>query len=204
LKSNNIGNKTVNGNNKTVNGNNKTVNGNNKTVNLSTRIDKIIYEQLVDDAAKKGISINSLMNSIAKHHITWKRYADEIGFVPITKRMLGKIFKYLDEESIEKIAKDLGGTVPKELLFLTYEKMNFENMMQILEINALRFGVVKHTENNGAHSLNIHHGISKEFSRFLGSAHQNLADELSLKLTITNSDKNMLCFEIEDPNDLMT
>ena len=104
----------------------------------------------------------------------------------------------------EKIAKDLGGTVPKELLFLTYEKMNFENMMQILEINALRFGVVKHTEHDGAHSLNIHHGISKEFSHFLGSAHKHMADDLSLKLTITNSDKNMLCFEIEDPNNLMT
>jgi len=177
----------------------KSKNGNHKTVNLSTRIDKIIYDQLVDDATKKGISLNSLMNSIAKHHITWKRYADEIGFVPITKRMLGKIFKYLDEESIEKIAKDLGGTVPKELLFLSYEKMNFENMMQILEINALRFGIVKHNEKDGKHSLNIHHGISKEFSHFLACAHQSLADDLSLKLTITNSDKNMMCFEIEDP-----
>ena len=144
------------------------------------------------------------MNSIAKHHITWKRYADEIGFVPITKRMLGKIFKYLDNESIEKMAKDLGGTVPKELLFLTYEKMNFENMMQILEINALRFGIVKHNEHDGIHSLNIHHGISKEFSHFLGCAHQSLADDLSLKLTITNSDRNMLCFEIEDPNNLVS
>ena len=173
--------------------------GNNKTVNLSTRIDKVVYEQLVEDAAKKGISINSLMNSIAKHHITWKRYADEIGFVPITRRMLDKIFKYLDDESIEKIAKDLGGTVPKELLFLTYEKMNFENMMQILEINALRFGVVKHNESNGKHSLNIPHGINQAFSKFLGAAHKSMADELSLKLTITNSDKNMLCFEIEEP-----
>ena len=170
-----------------------------KSVNLSTRIDKIVYDQLVEDAAKKGISINSLMNSIAKHHITWKRYADEIGFVPITKRMLGKIFKYLDEEDMEKIAKDLGGTVPKELLFLTYDKMNFDNLMQILEINALRFGVVKHSELDGVHSLNIHHGISENFSHFLASAHKSLANDLSLKLTITNSDKNMLCFDIEDP-----
>ena len=174
-------------------------NGNHKTVNLSSRIDKIVYDQLVEDAAKKGISLNSLMNSIAKHHITWKRYADEIGFVPVTKRMLGKIFKYLDEKDIERIAKDLGGTVPKELLFLTYEKMNFENLMQILEINAMRFGVVKHVEKDGKHSLNIHHGISENFSHFLASAHQVLADDLSLKLDITNTDKNMLCFEIEKP-----
>jgi hypothetical protein len=178
------------------------VNQKNKTVNLSTRIDKIIYDQLVEDAAKKGISLNSLMNSIAKHHITWKRYADEIGFVPITKRMLGKIFKYLDKESIEKMAKELGGTVPKELLYLTYDKMNFENFVQILEINALRFGVVHHKENDGKHTINIHHGISENFSHFLASGHKAMADDLSLKLTITNEDKNMICFEIEDPKNI--
>lgn len=174
--------------------------GNHKTINLSCRLDKNVYEQLVDDAAKKGISLNSLVNSIGKHHITWKRYADEIGFVPITKRMLGKIFKYLDDESIEKMAKDLGGTVPKELLFLTYDKMDFDNFMNILEINAMRFGIVKHTQHDGKHLLNIHHGISKKFSHFLACAHESMADDLSLKLQITNTDKNMLCLEIENPD----
>jgi len=174
--------------------------GNNKSVNLSCRIEKTIYDELLADAQKKGISLNSLMSSIAKHHITWKRYADEIGFVPITKRMIGKIFKYLDEKSIEKIAHDLGGTVPRELLFLTYDKMDFENFMQILEINALRFGVVKHTQEDGTHVLNIHHGINDNFSRFLAYAHQRMADDLDFKVNITNSDKNMICMNIEKPN----
>ena len=172
---------------------------NNKTINLSCRIEKKIYDELVADAKRKGISLNSLMSSITKHHVTWKRYADEIGFVPITKRMLGKIFKFLDDESIEKIAHDLGGTVPRELLFLTYDEMEFENFMRILEINALRFGAVKHTRENGVHVLNIHHGINESFSHFLASSHQRMADDLSLKMTLTNSDKNMICMHIEEP-----
>jgi len=174
-------------------------NGSHKTVNISCRIEKSIYDELVADAQKKGISLNSLMLSITKHHVTWKRYADEIGFVPITKRMIGKIFKYLDDETIDQIAHDLGGTVPKELLFLTYDEMEFENFMQILEINALRFGTVKHTRTNGIHVLNIHHGISENFSHFLGSAHKRMADDLSLKMNITNSDKNMICMNIREP-----
>jgi len=172
---------------------------NNKSINLSCRIEKKIYDELVADAKRKGISLNSLMSSITKHHVTWKRYADEIGFVPITKRMLGKIFKFLDDESIEKIAHDLGGTVPRELLFLTYDEMEFENFMQILEINALRFGAVKHTREDGVHVLNIHHGINQNFSHFLACAHQRMADDLSLKMTLTNSDNNMICMHIEEP-----
>jgi hypothetical protein len=171
----------------------------NKSVNLSCRIEKTIYDELSHEAEKKGISLNSLVSSIAKHHITWIRYADEIGFVPITKRMIGKIFKYLDHESIEKIADDLGGTVPRGLLFLTHDKMDFEDFMQILEINALRFGAVKHSQNDGAHVFNIHHGISDNFSHFLACAHQKMADDLSFKMTITNSDKNMICMNLEKP-----
>jgi len=112
--------------------------------------------------------------------------------------MLGKIFKHLDTKSIEKIAKELGGNVPKELLFMTYDKMNFENLIQILEINGLRFGTVHHTEKVGIHILNIHHGISKNFSHFLALAHKSMADDMSLKLNITNEDKNTICFEIEE------
>jgi len=177
-----------------------TSNRNQKPVNLSCRIEKKIYDELVADAKRKGISLNSLMSSMTKHHVTWKRYADEIGFVPITKRMIGKIFKNLDKDTIAKIAYDLGGTVPRELLFLTYDEMEFENFMNILEINALRFGSVKHTQENGVHVLIIHHGISENFSLFLACAHQRMAEDLSLKITIRNSDKNMICIKIEKPN----
>ncbi|QDI89599.1 hypothetical protein Nisw_08740 [Candidatus Nitrosopumilus sp. SW] len=176
-----------------------TSNGKKNSANVSCRIDKTIYDELLLDAEKKGISLNSLISSIAKHHVTWKRYADEMGFVPITKRLIGKIFKNLDQKTIESIAHDLGGTVPRELLFMTFDKMDFENFMQILEINAMRFGSVKHTHDDGVHVLNIHHGISDEFSHFLACAHQKMADDLSLKINITNSDKNMLCLNIEKP-----
>ncbi|MGI0057135.1 MAG: hypothetical protein ACREAK_07145 [Nitrosarchaeum sp.] len=169
-----------------------------KSVNLSCRIEKTIYDELLADAQKKGISLNSLMSSIARHHITWKRHADEIGFVPLTKRMVGKIFKNLDEKTIEKLAHDLGGTVPKELMFLTHDKMDFEYFMQILEINALRFGAVKHSKENNIHNLNIHHGINEKFSQFLVYDHQKMANDLSLKLTVINTDKNMVCLSFQE------
>ena len=171
----------------------------NKSINLSCRIEKTVYDELFNEAKKKGISLNSLMSSIARHHITWKRYADEIGFVPVTKRMLGKIFKNLDKETIESLAYELGGTVPKELLFLVYDEMEFENFMQILEINSLRFGSVKHSKEMDVHTLNIHHGINDNFSYFLACAHKKMAEDLSLKIIVTNVDKNMVCMKIEEP-----
>lgn len=173
-------------------------NCNHQTVNLSCRIDKIVYEQLLDDATKKGISLNSLVNCIAKHHVTWKRHSDEIGFVPISKTMIKKIINALDDEAIVKIAKEIGGTAVIQLYFLTYDKMSFENFMKMFEIDTMRFGAVNHSETDGKHIVNLNHCMGEKFSNFLATAHQTMADNLSLKLTVTKKEKNMLCMEIEN------
>jgi len=169
-----------------------------KTTNISCRIEKLIYTKLSQEAINKGISVNSLVSSIFRHHITWQKFSDELGLVPMTKPLLKIIFEQLDEKTIELIAQEFGGVVPKGLLYLSGNSMNFENMMEALEINAKRFGLVKHTTQDGVHDFNIHHGISRNFSQFLGVVHQKLAEDLPYKLEICNLDKNMLCMQFSE------
>ncbi len=168
-----------------------------KSVSLSCRIDKEVYDLLVEQAQSQGISLNSLVNSITKRHLTWERFGDEIGFIPITRRTLKKIFRHLEKPNIEKIAEEMGGVVPRELTFLTYGNMDFEKLMNILEVNATRFGKVKHFVEGNKHNLNIHHGICKNFSMFLAFTHKKMCEDLSLKFSLNNLDSNMVCLEIE-------
>ena len=170
----------------------------NKTTNISCRIEKLISDKLSQEAKNKGISMNSLVSSIFRHHITWQKFSNELGLVPMTKPLLEIIFDQMDDKTIELIAKEFGGVVPKGLLYLSGNSMNFENMMEALEINANRFGLVKHIIHNDVHDFNIHHGISKNFSQFLAAVHQKLADDLSYKFEINNIDKNMLCMRISE------
>ena len=117
-----------------------------KSNNLSSRIDIETYAQLIDKANLKGISLNSLVNSILKRYLVWDQFSLEMGLVPITKRTLKKIFREMDDETIKKIAKDVGGTVPQELIYLSYDKFDFNNLMKMIEISDSRFGPVRHTE----------------------------------------------------------
>jgi hypothetical protein len=175
---------------------------NNKaTINCSCRMDKETYNLLVGDAEEKGISINSLINSVIKRHLMWDRYAEEMGLVPLTKRTLKKIFKTMDNETIRKIAQDVGGTVPQELIYLSYDKFDFTNLMKMIEVSNSRFGKVKYNINNSTHSINILHGVSKNFSIFLAETHQAMADNLSLRFNIEHIDNNMICMEFEKPSD---
>ena len=171
------------------------------SVNLSCRIEKEMYDLLANDADTKGISINSLINSMIKKHMMWDRFVEEMGLVPLTKRTLKKIFKTMDDEQIKRIAKEVGGTVPQELIYLSYNKFDFTNLMKVIEISDARFGTVKYNINNSIHSINILHGISENFSKFLAETHQALANTLSLRFTVEHIDANMVCMEFEKPYD---
>ncbi len=164
-------------------------------------MDKDTYDALVSDADSQGISINSLINSVIKRHLLWDRHAEDMGLVPLTKRTLKKIFKTMDDETIKKIAHDVGGTVPQELIYLSYDKFDFVNLMKMIELSDSRFGKTKHNTNDQIHSINILHGVCENFSKFLAETHQVMADNLSLRFSVEHLDNNMLCMEFEKPSE---
>jgi len=175
--------------------NNTTKNG---TVHLSCRIEKSVYDILSKDADEKGISLNSLVNSITKKFVIWDIHSSDIHLVPLTKEVLGKIFSKLDDQTLQQIAKNIGGFVAKELVFLSLDEMNFNNLIQAIVLSASRFGTVKHKIIDSNHIICVHHGIGINFSKFLSHTHIALANELSLKLNITNINSNMVSMEIEE------
>jgi len=171
----------------------------NHTVNLSCRIDKDVYEVLSKNADEKGISLNSLVNSMAKQFVSWEIHSSNIKLIPLSKEALEKIFNALDDQTIQKVAKKIGGDVIRELVFLSYNEMTFDNLIHAILLNSTRFGTVKHEVIGTKHIINIHHGICLNFSKFLFNTHLALANDLSLKLHITNLDKKMICMEIQEP-----
>lgn len=172
---------------------------NNNSTTLSSRIESDIFVKLNDYADFKGISMNSLVNSVLKKYVTLEQFHDEIGLIPLTKRTLKKIFRTMDDGTIKKIAKDVGGTVPQELIYLSYDRFDFHNLMKMIEISDSRFGKVKYTAKGSVYNINILHGISENFSKFLAETHLVLASNLSIKCTIKHIDHNMVCVEFEKP-----
>jgi hypothetical protein len=167
-----------------------------KTTNLSCRLDKNVYDILVKDAESKGISLNSLVNSISKRYISWEKNAEKIGFIPLAKETVGHIFEKLDDKDIKEIAYDVGSTIPKEFIMLTYGHVSFPNILSMIEIGNSRFGHIKHDIDYNTHHITIFHGINEKFSLFLTYVHEAMAKDLSVHLKITSSDCSMISMEI--------
>jgi len=174
---------------------------NSNSTNISSRIDLETYNLLVSDAKSRGISINALINRIIKRHLMWDRFAEVMGLIPLTKRSLKKIFRAMDDATIKKIAREVGGTVPQELIFLSYGKFDFANLMKMIEISDSRFGEVEYMVNDSTYRINLIHNVCENFSKFLTETHQTLADNLSLKFNVEHVDNNMICMKFEKPSD---
>ena len=99
------------------------------TVTFSSRIYKDVFTIIEKEAKSKNISTNSLINNILGKYTALERYAQDIGLVSLTKRSIIQIFSQMKEETINQIAKDVGGVVHRELVFLKFNEMSFDNLM---------------------------------------------------------------------------
>ncbi len=113
---------------------------------------------------------------MAKKFVAWDIYSSNIHLVPLSKEVLGKIFDKLDDQTLQQIAKNIGGFVTMELVFLSLDEMNFNNLIQTIILSASRFGTIKHRTQDSKHFICIHHGISINFSKFLSYTHLALAN----------------------------
>ena len=165
---------------------------NSETVNLTCRLDKSVYEVLARDAESKGISINSLINGMTKNYISWEKYAEKIGFIPLSKKAVSRIFDNLESDTIKKIAIEVGATIPKEMLYMTSKDSSFESISKIIPIWSKRFGIENITHEDSKITLTIHHGVSEKFSEYITELFKAMADSLSFRLQVEVIDTNFV------------
>jgi hypothetical protein len=171
------------------------------SVTLACRLDKTLYDLLKEDAKKRGVSLNSLINSIAKRYLSWEKYADGVGFVPLAKDTVRLLFDNLEERKLQKIAHHLGKTIPRELILLMFNKVDLNSITSFIEITSSRYGMVQHNISRDAHDFVIYHSVNKKFSSFLGEALKAMAEDLSFKAEVLVADSKILSARIMENSD---
>ncbi len=155
---------------------------------------------LRNEARSKGISLNALISSIARRYISWEKYALEVGFIPLARETVRNVFEELDDNTIATIAKRLGATLPRQLILLMFDRIDFSTITSFLEITMSRYGMVRHDTNGEVHNFVVHHNVSKKFSKFLAEAAKSMAEDLSLHMAIHNADRDVLSISFREIN----
>jgi hypothetical protein len=157
-----------------------------KLLHQGFRIQEQVINTLVQDAAKKGISVSNLVNRILRNYTTHEMQFEELGFILVSKDFLRKIFSVVDDEKdIQDFGKEIGTTIAKEYVSYFYPQVNSITLVQFLDYWFRRFQSCKHIVENSSsdksqrHYFTVNHDINIKFSFALKAILEGLIEPVS-------------------------
>jgi hypothetical protein len=89
-----------------------------KTRSITYRLPENLVEELETESVEKNISQNVLVKQILEKYVTWDRFAEKLGIIPVPKNILNELGKEMSGEDIENIIKMLHTLIKESVLFM--------------------------------------------------------------------------------------
>ena len=186
-------------------------NENNKLVHQGFRIKKVVINMLDIEAKKKGISLSNLVNKILENHVTCDMYFEELGFIPVSKDFLRKVFgRIKEEEDVQNYliddSRELGLIAAKEYIPYFYSESNGDTLVQFLDKWFCKFQCHQHRVDNDNNNYNnrqhhyfiVNHDINMNFSIALKAFLEALIEPIIKRPVKFNSlTQNAISFSFE-------
>jgi hypothetical protein len=102
-----------------------------KTTTRTLRISEELDDLLERDSTDKGVSTNSLINSILTKYAEWDRYTEKVGFISLPRDGFKLIINSVNEEEIKKLAEEVGSWQPQELLMFWFKKRTLDAFWKV-------------------------------------------------------------------------
>jgi hypothetical protein len=183
---------------------------NNKLVHQGFRIKKVVLMMLDVEAKKKGISLSNLVNKILENHVTCDMYFEELGFIPVCKDFLRKVFSRIkEEEDVQNYliddSRELGLIAAKEYIPYFYSESNGDTLVQFLDKWFCKFQCHQHRVDNDNnynnrqhHYFIVNHDINMNFSIALKAFLEALIEPIIKRpVKFNNLTPNTISFSFE-------
>ncbi len=144
------------------------------------RIPSNLLESLRDEAAKDDASVNSFIITVLKKYISWGRFQERLGFMPMHKSMIRIMLSKMTPEEIEEIGQmQKDQTIRDFLLFKS--GYNIESFIQWIELRCRVLGfelLLKQEANPNSIFVMIHHDMGQNWSLYYKGMFSAVLQEL--------------------------
>ena len=169
-----------------------------KSAVISFRIDSKTKDALETECTLQNVSVNSTLNAIIQKHLTWDKFAKEIGLIFISKSIFRNILTKLTDEEIKVLATTIcRGTLKDATIFMKGE-LNCKNFIEIVDmwITNSHIPFRKMVLENQNTKYIIQHELGMKYSTYLFTSIITLLSELGYAATNNQLEDNTLSFEI--------
>ncbi len=141
-----------------------------KLVHQGFRIEEEVVRLLAEEANVGHISVGGLVNTILKAHFKHRKYFEELGFIPVSKDFLRKVFNAIPQKEAEEVSKSLGLSLANEYVANFFPRLDGFTLVQFLETWLGKFQSCRHRVEDTAsynikrHTFSVDHDINLNFS----------------------------------------
>lgn len=168
-----------------------------KTGIISVRVSEDVKEKLEVESEMNSTTLNTLISQILSKHVEWDRFAEDIGFVFLTKTFLRTLLDHVDEKTITTIAVSTCRGAMRDAVIFIKGQLNIESFLHAMDLwigaSHLPF---RHIVSNGMDRYIIQHELGRKYSIYLVTVVTSLLVEIGYRTEHQKIDDQSVSFEI--------
>ncbi|HSB50635.1 MAG TPA: hypothetical protein VLC72_04830 [Nitrosopumilaceae archaeon] len=162
-----------------------------KTRSITYRLPEKIVEELETEAMNKKISQNVLVNQILEKYISWDRFSDKIGIIPVPKTILEALGVDMEGKDIDEIINVIKPIIKDNVMFIKGDydlKRCIETLEDYMKASGMKSD---HRIEGHLHHFIIQHELGMKWSVFteqlLKEIFHDFVPDKNLKCKTTDS-----------------
>lgn len=145
------------------------------------RLDAEVIRGLEEEAERQGATVNGIACKILRKYVKIRARLEPFGVLYMTKTGMAEVVDSLDEVTVAKVAKRLGGSLAKEMLIHIYGEPSLPNFITFIDKTLCGFmGWASYTEERKKEGIEarLGHSMGEKWTVFLVNYLDSAAKEI--------------------------
>jgi len=165
-----------------------------KTVTRSFRIYESAFSALEEEARKRNVSLNTLVNQLFLSFANFDRYFQKFGMLKISKVAYRRTLKALPDQEIVEAATEVAQNSARVVLLTRYGTLSLAGVLEYLKSLAdyaywFEYNEVVSSERKRVVTLT--HSLGEKFSLFMTAYSKSLFEQINMNPKLTSTEDSV-------------
>lgn len=169
-----------------------------KSAIISVRVDEAIKSKLEIESEMKSTTLNTLIGQIITKHVSWDRFAEDIGFVFLTKPFLRAIMSHVPEKEMTNIAVTVCRGAMKDATIYMHGEITLDSFIKTLDSWLTASHIpFRHIKDSDVDKYVVQHELGNVFSSYLITVVNAILNEFKYRASKQELTDQSISFSIE-------
>jgi hypothetical protein len=165
-----------------------------KTVTRSFRISENAFLALDEEARKRNISLNTLVNQLFLSFANFDRYFQKFGMVKVSKVSYRKTLKAVPDNEVVELAREVAQNSGRVILLARNGTLSLKGVLEYLKNLADYAYFFEYNEAlspEGKRVITLTHSLGQKFSLFMIDYSKSLFEQIAMNPKLTSTEDSI-------------